>query len=278
MSAARKRKPERMKTEMISMNTEKLLIDIVDRYEAALKDNLVGLYLHGSLAMGCFTPKADIDLIAVVKRPMEFSEKRKLIDRLSEVGPLPEKGLEMSVVLEDTVRNIIHPMPFELHYSYIHKKRYETDQDYLVGGTTDRDLAAHLTLVKHRGVRLYGKPIDEVIGDVPKEYFIDAVIYDIGNAVETIKDDPVNVILNLCRTLYYLKKGMVASKLEGGYWCTGHAAPEYKELVSEAVRVYVDAQKKMERTPEELEAFASYMLGEILPRCNVQNFENICKA
>lgn len=260
------------------MDTEKLLIDIVDRYEKSLKDNLVGLYLHGSLSMGCFTPKADIDLIAVVKRPMEFSEKRDLIDKLSCLGPLPEKGLEMSVVLEEHVGKVVHPMPFELHYSYVHKQKYETDQDYIVGGTTDRDLAAHLTVVKHRGVRLYGKPIDEVIGDIPKEFFIDAVLYDIGDAEKTIVEDPVNVSLNLCRTLYYLLKGVVGSKLEGGYWCTGHAKPEFKELISEAVRAYAGIQDKMQRPPEELKAFATYMLGEILPHCNVSGRDDLCKV
>lgn len=264
---------------VISMDTEKLLIEIVDIYKKSLEDNLVGLYLHGSLSMGCFTPKADIDLIAVVKRPMLPEEKRDLIDKLSCLGQLPEKGLEMSVVLQEHVAGkVLHPMPFELHYSYIHKKKYETDQDYIIEGTTDRDLAAHLTVVKHRGVRLYGKPIDEVVGDIPKEYFIDAVIYDIGEAEKTIIEDPVNVSLNLCRTLYYLLKGVVASKQEGGYWCTGHAKAEFKELISEAVRVYVGIQEKMDRTPEELRAFASYMLGEILSHCNLGEREDLCKA
>ena len=70
------------------MNTDKLLVDIVDRYKRVLGDNLVGLYLHGSLAMGCFTPRADIDLIAVVRKPMDNDTKRALIDETFKIVAL----------------------------------------------------------------------------------------------------------------------------------------------------------------------------------------------
>ena len=34
-----------------------------------LQENLVGIYLHGSAAMGCFNPRSsDIDLIIVVRK------------------------------------------------------------------------------------------------------------------------------------------------------------------------------------------------------------------
>ncbi len=245
------------------MNIEKTLVEIVDKYKKVLQDNLTGLYLHGSLAMGCFTPKSDIDLIAVVKEPMELKTKRALIDEISTVGPLPAKGLEMSVILEKHAKNIVHPMPFELHYSPAHKQMYEADMDYICGGTTDRDLAAHLAVVKHRGVCLYGKPIEEVFGRIPKSYFIDALIYDIEDAKEAINKDPVYVTLNLCRTLYFLRKGFIGSKLEGGYWCASHLPQEYHGLVTEAVKVCADTQNEMNVAEDELLAFAKYMLEQI---------------
>ena len=39
-----------------------------EKSKEILKDNLVGIYLHGSAVMGCFNPlKSDLDLIVVVK-------------------------------------------------------------------------------------------------------------------------------------------------------------------------------------------------------------------
>lgn len=245
------------------MNTEKLLVNIVEIYKKVLNENLVGLYLHGSLAMGCFTPRSDIDLIAVVESPMSLEAKRALIDEISTVGPLPAKGLEMSVILREHAKNVVHPMPFELHYSPAHKGMYEADRGYICGGTTDRDLAAHLTMVKHRGVCLHGKPIDEVFGSIQKSYFIDALIYDIEDAKEKVVKDPVNVTLNLCRTLYFLRRGFIGSKLEGGYWCESHLPAEHQGLVAEAVKVYTDSIVSMQAGDAELISFAGYMLDQI---------------
>ena len=40
-----------------------------------LGDNLTGIYLHGSAAMGCFNPKeSDIDLLVVVKDALSPGE------------------------------------------------------------------------------------------------------------------------------------------------------------------------------------------------------------
>lgn len=245
------------------MNTDKLLVDIVDRYKRVLGDNLVGLYLHGSLAMGCFTPRADIDLIAVVRKPMDNDTKRALIDETFKIGPLPEKGLEMSIILEEHARDFIHPMPFELHYSPAHKERYEADRGYICGGTTDRDLAAHLMVVKRRGVVLYGKSIEEVFGEIPKEAFIDSIIYNIGDAKKGILKDPMNITLDLCRTLYYLKQGIVASKIEGGYWCTAYLPEEHHPVVADAVKAYIGSIKQMPMNIEKLSRFAEYMLTAI---------------
>jgi len=42
----------------------KLLESFVERNKEILEDSLVGIYLHGSAAMGCFNPaKSDIDLL-----------------------------------------------------------------------------------------------------------------------------------------------------------------------------------------------------------------------
>lgn len=36
--------------------------NLVSAYKEIIKDNLAGIYLHGSVAMGCATQNSDIDL------------------------------------------------------------------------------------------------------------------------------------------------------------------------------------------------------------------------
>ena len=48
------------------MSPEKLIDRLTDRCREILGGDFVGLYVHGSYAMGCFNPeKSDIDYIIV---------------------------------------------------------------------------------------------------------------------------------------------------------------------------------------------------------------------
>jgi predicted nucleotidyltransferase len=45
------------------------VLDFVSKLSEMLGSNLVGVYLHGSLAMGCFNPHAsDIDVLVITQR------------------------------------------------------------------------------------------------------------------------------------------------------------------------------------------------------------------
>ena len=59
----------------------KLILDeIVKSYYGILKDNLVGIYLHGSLALGCFNPKvSDIDFLIVARDKLSLEVKREVV-------------------------------------------------------------------------------------------------------------------------------------------------------------------------------------------------------
>ena len=51
------------------MDTQSVLDQAVDLFKEELGSHLVGVYLHGSLAMGCFNPEAsDVDLLVVAAR------------------------------------------------------------------------------------------------------------------------------------------------------------------------------------------------------------------
>jgi streptomycin 3"-adenylyltransferase len=208
-----------------------LLNEIVNSYSTILKDNLVGIYLHGSLAMNCFNPLvSDIDFIVVVKSKLLFEDMRKLINvllELSDVGP--QNGFEMSVLLEkDTIVNFKYPTPFILHYSDMYKDKYMNDANYICGGFEDTDLAVHFVIIRERGIALIGKPINEVFQKIPQKYYIASIMNDIIDARVKIINNPVYNTLNLCRVLCFLEEGKICSKKEGGEWAKAKLPVDYK--------------------------------------------------
>lgn len=188
---------------------------------------MVGVYLHGSLSMGCYNPKySDIDFLVVIKHPLVEQIKRKIIQfalRLSNSGRLSEKGLEFSVIcviLEKFAKRFVYPTPFELHFSKTWEIPYKRNEVDLSEEKKDKYIAAHVIIILERGITLFGKPKDDVFGKNAKKFYKDSILSDVESFKEN-HSNPVYEILNLCRVLYYLREGKVASKLEGGKWALG---------------------------------------------------------
>lgn len=237
--------------------------EIVSAYKKILGDNLAGIYLHGSVAMGCATEDSDIDLLVAVHDDISKEQCRQIIDATLNIEGHPKKGIELSIVLRKYFQNIVHPTPFILHYSDYHMDKYIADKDYICGGFEDRDLAAHFTVAKHRGVCLYGEPIDSIFSDIPKEMYLDAVFYDIADAKEDAAGDSVYHILNLCRTLAYIKDDKVLSKLEGGQWALDYIENKYIGLVCKAIAAYSCEGSDEKFDIDLLNEFVGYVYGEI---------------
>lgn len=191
-----------------------------------LKTQLVGVYLHGSLAMDCFNPqKSDLDLLVVVKSELEDAAKRAFMDGVIDLNEsAPEKGLELSLLTQTVCKPFVYPTPYVLHYSNMHKNWYQTSPDDYVQKMkgTDRDLAAHCTIVRAYGRVLWGKAIEEVFGPVPREAYLDSILCDISESEEEFSENPVYFTLNLCRVLGYLKENLILSKKTGGEWGLTH--------------------------------------------------------
>lgn len=246
---------------------ERLLDNFVVRSRDILGDNLTGIYLHGSAVMGCFNPKkSDVDLLVVVKNDIPNEIKKQYMDMVVELNrEAPEKGMELSIVKEAVCKPFVYPTPFELHFSIMHVGWYQSNpEDYVekMHGT-DKDLAAHFTIIYHRGKTLYGKDIASVFAEVDSKDYMDSIWSDIEDAKEDIQANTMYITLNLCRVLAYKREKLILSKQEGGEWAmkTLHT-PEYQMMISNALTEYKTGEG-MSANGETMVEFAEYMLNEI---------------
>lgn len=248
------------------IETENVINKFVKESQEILKDNLTGIYLHGSVVMGCFNPeKSDLDLIVVVNEPLQDDVKRKFMNMVIEVNEAgPAKGIEMSIVTKDVCKPFVYPTPFEMHFSEMHLGWYKDDpQDYVrkMKGT-DKDLAAHFTIIGKRGKCLWGQPIEEVFAPVPKADYMDSIWEDIADAREDILDNTMYITLNLARVLAYKNDGLILSKKEGGEWAIKNVPEEYHSLIKAAMSEYADAND-VSYEYDIAKQYAGYMLQEI---------------
>ncbi len=246
--------------------SDAMINGFTEKSKEILKDNLVGVYLHGSAVMGCYNPKkSDIDLIVVVKDSISDAVKRLFMDMVVELnGKGPAKGIEMSIVKQSVCKPFVYPTPFELHFSVAHLDWYGKNPDEYISKMKgeDKDLAAHFTIITHRGKCLYGAPIKETFADVPVQDYIDSIWNDIADAEDEITDNPMYLILNLERVLAYMKERLVLSKKEGGEWALENIPEKYASLTKAALSEYVEGED-ISYDMALAKDFAGYMVGEI---------------
>lgn len=240
-----------------------LLHTIAREYHHILGDDLTGVYAHGSMAFGCFDPeRSDMDFLVVVEREPTDEQKRSLLEILLQLEAYaPAKGFEMSVVLAADCAVPVHPIPFCLHYSNAHGAACREDMTAYISRMrgNDPDLAAHFTVTRAVGKAVWGRPVAEVFGEVPRSDYLDSIRADVADAAAEVHENPVYVILNLCRVLAAIREGVVLSKAQGGAWGLAHLPEEHHEVIRAALAAYESGRA----WDADGWAFASWALEEI---------------
>lgn len=251
------------------------------------KSRLTGVYLHGSMAMGCFNPeKSDIDIIVVIEGEITDRQKMRFMEQVVRLnGRAPAKGLELSIVNRNYCKPFVYPTPYELHFSPGHLQWFlDRPQHYIQNMKgVDKDLAAHFAVINRYGIALYGRAVPDVFGEVPGKDYADSIWYDVENAGEDIEGNATYVILNLCRAAAFLREGLCLSKADGGGWGLKNISEKYRKLILGALSSYRpgasenfdrdDSSAKFDDTAEAVRLngalarqFAEDMLGEIRAR------------
>jgi predicted nucleotidyltransferase len=219
---------------------------LLESFREFLGEGLVGLYLHGSLAMGCFNPqRSDLDLLAATQNAMTADQRRCLVHGLLRSSGRPAP-VEITFLTAEDRAAWRHPLPYDFHYSETRRTRYQ--QDLISGawvrwkhaGKGDPDLAGKLTILRERGTVLWGPPIEATFPAVPREDYLASILARVDPASQRydVQHDPAHVILNLCRGYAFARDGLVISKDEAGAWAIQNLEVRFRPMVGLALACY----------------------------------------
>lgn len=205
--------------------------------QVILGDRFISLYLGGSLALGDFNPLwSDIDFIAVTRDelpPDTIGILEKMHHQLWATGSKWAKKLDGSYVPAPILRNWTSddpPCPF-----------IEEDRFCI---THQGSAVIQRHIIRQSGVVVAGSDPANLINPVDSNELRHALRKNLEKWWRPLLDDPAWVrqsqkqpfaILTMCRTLYTLEYGVVASKPRAARWGQQALGEQWTDLIAWAL-------------------------------------------
>jgi predicted nucleotidyltransferase len=228
-------------------------------------DELVGVYLHGSLALGCFNPElSDVDILGVASRPLELDEKRRAVALLAETSGRPGSVEFHQLALPDVIP-WRYPVAVDFHYGDVWRNDLLSD----LGATLERqhdsdaDLAAHIFVTRARGVVLEGQSPQSVFPAVPWVDYVDALLRDLEWSFESDRSNSVYRVLSPARIWAALATGELQSKETGAVWALERLPEDLRPLLVDALARYRGETAAFEADDERLSRYRAFVEAEV---------------
>src|SRR5258708_2946730 len=234
-----------------------------------LGQNLLGVYLHGSLALGGFQPRrSDIDVLVMTEQRIDLETKRACMVLLLRLSKMP-CPIDVRFLVQPDLVPFQHPLPCDLHYNETWREIAQQDlrdgswKEWNERLWHDPGLTLSLTALHQSGICLSGGPITEIFPVVSAHACLDAMGEEMQAGRASQLQEPLSFVLNACRISAYLQEGVILSKDAGGMWGLAHLPQPYHPLLAQSLALYRGEQPGPPVGSALLEHFAGWLVQEI---------------
>jgi hypothetical protein len=239
---------------------------LLDGLRAALGDNLVALYLRGSLALGDFVPEtSDVDYLAVTERPTSEAEFAALAAVHEQIATLPNtyaRRFEIAYIDRAALRR------FTPGISHLTLGQGET-----LGWAEHRDnWILERWIARAHAIPLFGPAADTLIDPIESDELRAAVghrLLDWADWTDQV-DDPdwrlplshkAYVVETMCRALYTLDRGELCSKPQAVAWALETLPEPWRTTVDRSRAWRTDSTVDQSVLPE-VQRFVYWAAGD----------------
>ena len=216
-----------------------LLKELLESAQAILGDHFIGMYLDGSLTSGDFDQDSDIDFVVVTDIEISgslFSALQAMHDRIATIDSWCAIQLEGSYISRHALRRYD---PAHALHPNIERGKGER----LKMAQHDEAWAVHRYVLRERGITLAGPAPHTLIDPVAPNDLRQAMLKTLHGWAAHILDNPAQMkdrgyqsytALTLCRILYTLHYGTVASKPVAARWAQETLDNRWMTLIERA--------------------------------------------
>lgn len=258
-----------------------VLSTFVNEISSELADNLIGVYLVGSIATGDFDLDSDVDFIVLTSTALTETNIKSLQEiqvKINNIDCYPAKHLEGSYISIYDLTNWDTVGEKELYY--------------FDNGSTSFEQSIHDNkwhvrwILRERGVTLIGQRPETIMPSIP--------LSELSNEIKTTMlqdmkafEDEINrprsfwnsrfgqsfAVLTFCRMLHTLNSGTVQSKKAAVEWAKQMVAPKWVDIIDQAwseregvrflVKIRQRAEQKMLNETLEFMKYAVTQIGDV---------------
>lgn len=207
-----------------------------------LGENLVGIYLVGSIASGDFDLDSDVDFLVVTNTELTEANMKSLQEiqiKIHGIDCYPAKHLEGSYISISDLNN----------WSIVGQKKLY----YFDNGSTKYEQSAHDNkwhvrwILRERGITLVGQKPETILQAIPLNELINEIKTAMLQNMEIFQVEinrPLGFcnsrfgqsffVLTYCRMLHTLHTGIVQSKKAGMEWAKQFVDPKWVKIIDQA--------------------------------------------
>jgi predicted nucleotidyltransferase len=214
----------------------------VDEIAAELGENLVGIYLVGSIASGDFDADSDVDFLVVTKTDLteaNMEPLQKIQIKLYAIDYYPAKHLEGSYISIADLND---------WSSVGQKKLFYFDNGSTAYEQSTHDNQWHVRwILRERGITLIGQKPKAILQVIPQHELHNEIRTAMLNIKRLFEDEisrPLSffnsrfgqsfTVLTYCRMLHSLHTGTVQSKKAGMEWAKQYLDPKWVKFIDQA--------------------------------------------
>ena len=245
---------------------------------AELRENLVGIYLVGSIASGDFDPDSDIDFLVVTNTELTEANMKPLQEiqtKIYAIDCYPAKHLEGSYISIDDLNN----------WSIVGQKQLF----YFDNGSTSYEQSTHDNqwhvrwILRECGITLMGQKPENIMQPIPTHESANEMKMAMRQEMKDFEGElhrPRSFwnsrfgqsffVLTYCRMLQTLHTRTVQSKKAAAKWAKQFLDPKWVRLIDQAwqeregVRFLVKIRQRAEQTVlDETLEFMQYAVSQI---------------
>ncbi len=242
-----------------------ILSALVEGISAICGENLIGIYLTGSLSYGDFNPaSSDIDLVTVVQNAVinpQLEQIKQLHQQVEIRHPNWAERIECSYVPIGLFTNLLPPKEPR---PYVGEGKFYPDADY------GNEWIINNYLLYEHGIALVGSEFSTLIDPIEIQEVQKACIRDLFKEWQPIINDPdflqnshyqAYLVLNLCRILYTVLQGETGSKKVSATWVKS-TFPTWVNLIQTAEAWEYGVKMEMESQTVDFIKFAVEKMSE----------------